>query len=102
MTELQVTGKPTPLVTWSHDGTPMKEGKEVTIYQDTDGLCKLAISEVFPENAGLYSCTAVNPVGEAVAAATLAVEGKRDFNLLNRYGERIAFVFADALQREDL
>lgn len=72
----QVTGKPMPLVAWSHDGVPINEGKEVTIYQDSDGLCKLAISEVFPENGGLYSCTATNPVGEAVAAATLNVEGE--------------------------
>uniref|UniRef100_A0A8D8XMJ0 Titin n=1 Tax=Cacopsylla melanoneura TaxID=428564 RepID=A0A8D8XMJ0_9HEMI len=70
----KVTGKPTPLVAWSHDGQPLQEGKEVTIYQDSDGLCKLAISEVFPESSGLYTCTAVNPVGEAVAAATLLVE----------------------------
>lgn len=45
------------------------------MYQDTEGTCKLAIAEVFPEDAGVYSCQAVNPVGEAVCATALVVEG---------------------------
>lgn len=73
--EFQVIGKPTPLVTWYHNGEPMKEGKQVSIYQDTEGTCKLAIAEVFPEDAGVYTCRAVNPVGEAVCATALVVEG---------------------------
>ncbi|KAE8746082.1 hypothetical protein FOCC_FOCC007206, partial [Frankliniella occidentalis] len=70
----QVVGKPTPRVTWRHNGQPIKEAKDVTIYQDQEGLCKLAISEVFPEDAGLYTCEALNRVGEAVCSASLIVE----------------------------
>ncbi|KAK3921145.1 Titin, partial [Frankliniella fusca] len=70
----QVLGKPTPRVTWRHNGQPIKEAKDVIIYQDQEGLCKLAISEVFPEDAGLYTCEALNRVGEAVCSASLIVE----------------------------
>lgn len=71
----QVVGKPTPRVTWRHNGQPIKEAKDVVIYQDQEGLCKLAISEVFPEDAGLYTCEAFNSVGEAICTASLVVEG---------------------------
>ncbi|PSN29187.1 hypothetical protein C0J52_25667 [Blattella germanica] len=70
----QVTGKPTPRISWFHKNEPVKEAKDVTIYQDTEGVCKLAISEVFPEDAGEYTCHAINKVGEAVCAASLIVE----------------------------
>lgn len=68
-------GKPTPVVTWYHNNQPLKEGKQVSTYQDLEGTCKLAINEVFPEDAGVYTCRAVNPVGEAVCATALVVEG---------------------------
>lgn len=75
----RVTGKPTPKVEWLHDGQPIQEAKDVVISQDEEGICSLAITEVFPENAGIYTCTAVNKVGEAVCAASLVVEGIRYF-----------------------
>ncbi|CAG2053837.1 unnamed protein product [Timema podura] len=70
----KVTGKPTPKVTWFHKNEPVKEAKDVFIYQDTEGVCKLAISEVFPEDAGEYTCQAINRVGETICAASLVVE----------------------------
>lgn len=70
-----VQGKPIPKVEWFHDKKPIKEGKEITILQDTEGVCSLAITEVFPEDAGEYTCQAINPVGEAVCTASLVVEG---------------------------
>lgn len=70
-----VQGKPTPKVEWYHDDKLIKEGKEITILQDTEGVCSLAITEVFPEDAGQYTCRAVNPIGEAVCTSSLIVEG---------------------------
>lgn len=58
-----------------HKGQPIKEAKDVVIYQDTEGVCKLAISEVFPEDAGDYTCRAINRIGEAICATSLIVEG---------------------------
>ncbi|GLH07319.1 LOW QUALITY PROTEIN: Titin [Gryllus bimaculatus] len=70
----EVAGKPTPHITWLHKNKPLKEAKDVTISQDSEGVCKLSIQEVFPEDAGEYTCYAVNPVGEAVCSASLVVE----------------------------
>lgn len=70
-----VEGRPIPRVEWYHNDQPIKEGKEITIVQDMEGICSLAITEVFPEDAGEYTCRAVNPVGEAVCTSSLVVEG---------------------------
>lgn len=70
----RVIGKPTPKVEWFHNDLPVKEAKDVIISQDEEGVCMLAITEVFPENAGTYTCIAVNKVGEAVCASSLVVE----------------------------
>lgn len=71
----QVTGKPTPRVNWFFNNQPVKETEDVVIYQDNEGVCKLAINEVFPEIEGLYTCEAMNAVGEAVCTTSLIVEG---------------------------
>lgn len=71
-----VVGKPIPKVQWFHNNVPIKEAKDVTITQDSEGVCSLAILEAFPENAGEYTCIATNKVGEAVCKSTLIVEGK--------------------------
>ncbi|XP_023246865.1 titin-like [Copidosoma floridanum] len=69
-----VHGKPIPKVEWFHDNKPIKEGKQITILQDTEGVCNLAISEVFPEDAGEYICQAVNQIGTATCTTSLEVE----------------------------
>ena len=78
-----VTGKPIPKVQWYHDEKPIKEGKEITILQDSEGVCSLAITEVFPEDAGEYTCHAINPVGEAVCTTSLVVEGKHRLKIFH-------------------
>lgn len=72
----QVVGKPIPKVQWFFNDQPVQEAKDVTISQDSEGICMLAISEVFPENAGEYTCRAVNKIGEAICKTSLIVEGK--------------------------
>lgn len=69
-----VIGKPIPKVEWYHNDSLVKEAKDVVISQDTEGVCTLTISEVFPENAGEYTCRAVNKIGEAICTSPLIVE----------------------------
>lgn len=69
-----VTGKPIPKVEWYLNDSLVKEVKDVVISQDTQGVCTLTISEVFPENAGEYTCRAVNKIGEAICKSPLIVE----------------------------
>lgn len=80
-----VQGKPIPRVEWFHDNKPIKEGKEITILQDTEGVCSLAITEVFPEDAGEYTCQAVNHVGEAICITSLLVEGNDNIQYIITY-----------------
>lgn len=74
-------GKPTPKVQWYHNDKPIEETKGISIIQDTEGICNLAIAEVFPEDAGEYTCQALNPVGEALSTTTLIVDGKNSMRL---------------------
>lgn len=69
-----VHAKPIPKVEWFHNDKPVYEAKDVVISQDSEGICMLAITEVFPENAGDYTCYAINKVGKAICKASLVVE----------------------------
>lgn len=69
-----VAGKPIPKIEWYQNDLPVKEAKDVFISQNSEGLCTLAIAEVFPENAGVYTCKALNRVGEAICKSPLIVE----------------------------
>lgn len=71
----QVEGFPTPKVEWYRNEEKVVENKDITIYQDTQGVCVLTVQEVFPEDEGQYTCQAVNKVGEAITTTTVNVEG---------------------------
>lgn len=71
----QVEGFPTPKVQWYRNNEKVTETKDLTMYQDTQGLCVLSVQEVFPEDEGQYACQAVNKVGEAITSTTVNVEG---------------------------
>ena len=44
----------------------------------SEGVCKLEISEVYPEDEGSYACVASNDAGEAKTTAKMFVKGKRE------------------------
>lgn len=70
-----VRGKPTPQVQWYHNDKTIKEGIEIVLLQDSEGVCSLSIPEVFPEDAGEYTCQATNILGEVTCSTSLVVEG---------------------------
>ncbi|XP_044005492.1 titin-like [Aphidius gifuensis] len=69
-----VKGEPIPKIQWYHNGKPVQERKEIVLLQDSKGVCNLAISEVFPEDAGQYDCRATNILGEEKCSTSLFVE----------------------------
>jgi len=67
---------PTPTVTWFRQGQEIEPSSDFQTGLDAStGTCVLEIPEVFPEDAGEFTCRAVNPFGEATTTANLLVEG---------------------------
>lgn len=71
----QVIGHPTPKIQWSHNKEPLSETRGISIQQDKDGVCKLNIPEVFPEDGGIFTCRAINKFGKAITKTNIVVEG---------------------------
>ncbi len=66
-------------VVWLHNEKEIKPSKDFEyerISDGTDKICKLRIAEIFPEDAGTYTCEVFNDVGEAFSTCTLNVVGK--------------------------
>lgn len=71
----RVIGYPISRIDWMHNQELINEAKGIEIIQDSDGLCTLRISEVFPEDAGDYICYAINSIGKAQTKTNVIVEG---------------------------
>ncbi|KAL3275186.1 hypothetical protein HHI36_019955 [Cryptolaemus montrouzieri] len=69
----QVTGIPTPIVTWYKAGIPIQNNPD---YQTTfdNGICKLTIEETFSDDSAMYTCRAINAAGSADTSASLSVK----------------------------
>nr|XP_006823016.1 PREDICTED: titin-like [Saccoglossus kowalevskii] len=69
----KVTGKPLPVITWYRNDELIKPSQDFK-QTYTNEIAVLDIVEVFPDDAGRYTCKAVNPAGDAVTRAKLRVE----------------------------
>uniref|UniRef100_A0A336LRZ8 CSON014789 protein n=1 Tax=Culicoides sonorensis TaxID=179676 RepID=A0A336LRZ8_CULSO len=70
----QVRAVPTPKIQWMHNNLVINEAKHVQLEQDNTGICTLIIPEIFPENAGEYTCVAENKFGKATCKTTVVVD----------------------------
>lgn len=75
MLTCRVIGNPTPKLQWFRNEQPLFETKGTIISQEVNGTCSLTISEVFPEDAGEYTCYATNKIGEAINKVSVSIEG---------------------------
>lgn len=74
MIELQYKGYPKPIVEWKHDGATIEAGgKYKFLYEDAESM-SLVIKGVQPEDAGFYSVTATNDLGEDSGVINLQVK----------------------------
>ncbi|GFY64285.1 titin [Trichonephila inaurata madagascariensis] len=73
---LTPTDDPDLRVEWFKNSKALKAGTRIRTINDF-GFVVLEISPVYPEDSGLYSCRAINKVGEAVTTCTLKCSGKR-------------------------
>ena len=72
----QVQGIPTPVITWFRQTAVIKPSQEFrTDYDETDGgRATLTVVEVWPEDAGMFTCVAKNSAGFASSSTQLVVE----------------------------
>lgn len=80
--ECRVKGVPSPRVDWYRDGKLIEDSPEFRILQkkprspaESEEICTLVIAEVFPEDSGMFTCTANNKYGTVSSAAALRVKG---------------------------
>merc|ERR1711874_150193 len=70
----KVEGYPRPQITWFRQTAIIKPSPDFQIYYDDNNMATLVIREVFPEDAGTFTCVAKNCVGFASSSAELIVE----------------------------
>lgn len=74
--EVKVIGKPKPKVKWLRDDEEIFASEEYQIENFEDGTSVLIINHVYPDDVGVISFEAHNPLGVAVTTALFAVEGR--------------------------
>uniref|UniRef100_A0A665T502 Palladin n=1 Tax=Echeneis naucrates TaxID=173247 RepID=A0A665T502_ECHNA len=70
--ECRVRGSPPLQVRWSRQGEEILDSPDFRILQKKE-ICTLVIAEAFPEDGGLFCCTASNPFGSINSTAQLTV-----------------------------
>lgn len=61
-------------VVWLHNNKEIKPSKDFE-YSNVANIYQLKIAEIFPEDAGTYTCEAFNDSGESFSSCTLYVIG---------------------------
>ncbi|KAI3363020.1 hypothetical protein L3Q82_011677 [Scortum barcoo] len=72
--ECRVKGLPSPRVDWYREGKIIEDSPDFRILQKKE-ICTLVIAEVFPEDSGMFTCTASNKYGTVSSTAALRVKG---------------------------
>lgn len=80
--ECRVKGVPSPRVDWYQEGKLIEDSPDFRILQkkprspaESEEICTLVIAEVFPEDSGMFTCTASNKYGTVSSSAALRVKG---------------------------
>ena len=71
-------------VVWLHNDKEIKPSKDFE-YDSAGDLYSLKIAEIFPEDAGAYTCEAFNDAGESFSSCTLVVLGEPQAPDLSMY-----------------
>lgn len=73
----QVRGIPEPWVTWFKDGEPLLASDRHAVRRTDTGKCTLTIEDAAEEDAGRYSCEAVNDQGRVCTLTVVQVIANR-------------------------
>ncbi|XP_045531935.1 titin isoform X5 [Pieris brassicae] len=75
-------------VEWYHNSKPLKSGSRFT-ETNNFGFVALDIMSCLPEDSGVYTCRAINALGEAVTSATAVVHSKKSIYLESQHQEAL-------------
>ncbi|XP_008934832.1 PREDICTED: palladin-like [Merops nubicus] len=70
--ECRVRGPPPIHVKWFRQGVEIQDSPDFRILKKKE-ICTLVIAEAFPEDSGLFTCTATNDHGSVTSSAQLTV-----------------------------
>ncbi|XP_041434121.1 kalirin isoform X4 [Xenopus laevis] len=75
--QCKVCGRPRPSVAWKGPDQSILDGSSNTYSMSTSesGDIKLKISNVMPQDSGIYTCVATNELGATSSSATIKVQG---------------------------
>lgn len=93
--ECQVEGTPRPQITWFRQTAIIKPSQDFQMFYDEDNVATLIIREVFPEDAGTFTCVAKNAAGFASSTTELIVETP-----LSEHGSDMTGLSRRSLSRE--
>lgn len=90
---LQLTGDPKPIVTWSRENNNLPEGRSRILLDNT-----LRIEDARPEDQGRYICKGHNEGGNVTVSVRLYVYGKfktkdHTLNIPDSVGRRSRLIF---------
>lgn len=68
-----VEGDPEPQITWSKNGKAISSS-EIMDLKYKNGVATLTINEVFPEDEGVFTCTATNSIGSVDTKCKLTIK----------------------------
>ncbi|KAJ8687531.1 hypothetical protein QAD02_023325 [Eretmocerus hayati] len=74
--ECIVQAEPQPKVAWSKNGRTVVNSVDSEVHY-RNGVCRLTLPRTTQDDAGTYTCTAVNELGSTATSATLEVPGNR-------------------------
>ncbi|KAJ8687530.1 hypothetical protein QAD02_023324, partial [Eretmocerus hayati] len=83
---LQPVGDASMKVDWYVNGRPVKTGHRFRPSYEFDYVA-LDILGVYPEDSGVYTCQAMNQLGEAVTSCSVRVHAKKDLILETQHPE---------------
>ena len=72
----QVSGLPTPDLTWLLDGKPVRQDSAHKMLVRENGVHSLVIEPVSARDAGIYTCVATNRAGQNSFSLELLVAGR--------------------------
>lgn len=69
-----VKGDPEPQITWSKNGKSISSSDIIDL-KYRNGVATLTINEVFPEDEGIFTCTATNSISAVETKCKLTIKG---------------------------